>query len=87
MIIIGKVVSLRKSFDWLKAKRRILYTGINSDPNLEGIILHQPMIKIMPLRNFKTLDNEIKRITDYDFIIFNSRFGVKYFLERLLATG
>ena len=69
------------------SKPKILFTG--TDPqrfkNL-GEILHQPMIKIVSLDDYTEVEKEIKRIDKYHWIIFTSRYGVKYFFDILAKS-
>lgn len=79
VLVVGEVVKL--------AKPRILFTGTNPQRfgNL-GEILHQPMIRIVPLGNYSEVKREIKRIDKYDWIIFTSCYGVQYFFDVLIKT-
>jgi len=46
-----------------------------------------PTIRIIPLENYSELDRSIKRLSTYDWLIFTSLNGVKYFLSRLEEIG
>ncbi len=65
-------------------RKRVLVTG-TSTKRFEkmGRIIHAPMIKIRPVKSFKAMDAAIKRVGDYDGVLFTSRHAVRYFLERL----
>lgn len=64
--------------------RRILFIGLHpEDFCLNGVVVHIPFIKIVPLESYREADEKIRRIKQYDWIIFTSRYGVKYFFERL----
>ncbi len=74
VLVVGEVVRL--------AKPRILFTGTNPQKFRSlGEILHQPMIRIVPLSDYSKVKREIKRIDKYDWIIFTSCYGVQYFFE------
>lgn len=93
VFVVGDVVRLAKSKD--KSKKnlkhltlssipRILFTGTNPRRFRHlGEILHQPLIKIVPLENDSEAEREVKRIDKYHWIIFTSRYGVKYFFDTL----
>lgn len=88
IVIIGDVVNLEGKFNWLKKDRRILFTGLSKERFfLEGICVHFPLIRISPLSGYKEFDSHLKNISDFDWLIFTSRYGVKYFFERLAALG
>jgi uroporphyrinogen III methyltransferase/synthase len=46
-----------------------------------------PTIEIIPPMNWKRMDNAIKSLEDYHWVLFTSVNGVKYFFERLRAAG
>jgi len=49
--------------------------------------IHFPTIKIVPPLSWRELDKAIKKLDDYDWLIFTSANGVAYFFERLSAKG
>ena len=86
VFVVGKVVELAKGIEHgaKSSKPKILFTG--TDPQRfknMGEILHQPMIKIVSLDDYTKVEKEIKRIDKYHWIIFTSRYGVKYFFDRM----
>ncbi len=88
IIIIGGVVKLEKDFNWLKKNRRILFTGLSERRFfIKGTYFHLPLIKIEPLKDYTELDNYLRGIRTFDWIIFSSRYGVQYFFERLNKMG
>ena len=88
IIIIGEVVKLEKKFNWLKKNKRILFTGISGERFFEkGFIFHLPLIKIIPLEDYRHFDTLLKNIENYDWIVFLSRYGVQYFFKRLNEIG
>lgn len=70
--------------DKVAQRKRVLVTG-TSVKRFEkmGDIIHVPMIEIKPVKSFKAMDAAIRKISDYDGILFTSRHAVRYFLERL----
>jgi len=88
IIIIGEVVKLERKFNWLKKTERTLFTGISPERFFEkGIIIHLPLIKIMPLEDYSEFNRAVKDIGSHNWIVFSSRYGVKYFFERLNKIG
>ncbi len=79
IIIIGKVVSLEYA-----AEQNVLITGTSAaDYKQEGKILHTPLIKIEKVKKTETIYNSLGNIGNYDWIVFTSRYGVRYFFEYL----
>jgi len=88
IIIIGKTVKLEKKFNWLKKSKKILFTGLSGERFfLKGTYFHLPLIKIEPIDDYREFDNHLKNISDYDWVIFTSRYGVEYFFKRLQFIG
>lgn len=88
IVIIGKVIKLEKEFNWLRKSKRILFTGLSQERFFnKGVYFHLPLIKIEPLDDYREFDNYLKRIRNFDWIVFASRYGVEYFFKRLKAKG
>ncbi|HYQ48116.1 MAG TPA: uroporphyrinogen-III synthase, partial [Thermodesulfovibrionales bacterium] len=94
--VIGNVVNLRNELNWYEKKpmfgQRILVTREHSDgfESLEELgaeILQFPTIEIVPPETWKELDSAIADIHTYDWLIFTSTNGVKYFFSRLFEKG
>ncbi len=84
IIIVGEVVKLRRRFDWLGRAKKILYTGISKERFFEDArYFHIPLIKLVQMGSYKEFDNYLKKIANFDWIIFTSRYGVEYFFKRL----
>jgi uroporphyrinogen III methyltransferase/synthase len=50
-------------------------------------VLVQPAIEIAPPANWEPVDAAIRRLPDFDWLVFSSRNGVEYFLRRLSERG
>lgn len=88
IFIIGEIVRLQKRFDWLKKNRRILFTGLSAKRFfLKGNYFHLPMIKIVPLDSYAHFDRYLRKIHDFNWIVFTSRYSVQYFFQRLAQIG
>jgi uroporphyrinogen III methyltransferase / synthase len=94
-IVIGEVVALREKFNWyerlpLFGKRIVVTRDRRQAMDLaeplealgaETILL--PVIEIRAPDNPKPLDDAIARLASYDWLIFTSANGVRFFVERL----
>jgi uroporphyrinogen III methyltransferase/synthase len=91
VMVVGEVVKLRESLNWYEKKplfgQRILATrehaeGFELLEELGAEIISFPTIEIVPPENYDTLDQAIGAVESYDWLIFTSRNGVKYFFKR-----
>lgn len=99
VIVVGDVVRLREELDWFERRplfgRRIVVTRAREQASafLERLSLlgaeciEFPTIQILPPESWEALDKAIEVIDSYDWILFTSVNGAKYFLERLSALG
>jgi len=99
VIVVGEVVALREKLNWFESKplfgKRVLvtraleqagdFTRILEKEGAEPIAF--PTIKTTSPPSWKELDRGIKRLSTYDWAMFTSVNGVKYFFERLYKTG
>ena len=94
-IVIGEVVALREKFNWyerlpLFGKRVAITRDLRQAAELAepiealgGEALLAPMIEIRGAADWAPLDDAIARLASYDWLIFTSVNGVKYFIDRL----
>jgi uroporphyrinogen III methyltransferase/synthase len=91
VMVVGDVVRLRESLKWYEKKpmfgHRILVTrehaeGFEQLEELGAEVIEFPTIKIVPPERYDELDSTIDRIETYDWLIFTSKNGVKYFFKR-----
>ena len=94
-IVIGEVVALRERFNWFERLplfgKRIVITrdrrqAMEMAEPLEALgaeTLLLPVIEIRAAADPSALDRAIERLGDYDWIIFTSVNGVRYFIETL----
>lgn len=88
IFIVGKVVALQEKLDWFGAKPRILLPGTHPEKYRRlGTIIHRPFIKLIPIEDYAAADNVLRNLAPYDWIVFTSTNGVKFFFERLNALG
>ncbi|MEW5920896.1 MAG: uroporphyrinogen-III C-methyltransferase [Bacillota bacterium] len=99
ILVIGEVVKLRQKLAWLEQKPlfgcRVVVTRpreqaaalADAIAELGGEPLVIPLITIAPPVDTAPLDRVIREISSYDWVIFTSVNGVKYFWERLRCLG
>jgi uroporphyrinogen III methyltransferase / synthase len=97
-IIVGDVVQLRDKLSWYEKLplfgRRIVITRAREQASALADLLHSlgaevielPTIRIEPAADYAALDAAIANLRTYDWLIFTSANGVRYFLERLDAS-
>ncbi len=95
VVVVGDVVTLREKLKWREKKplfgKRVLVTRARQQAgslsraiaDLGGESFEFPAIKIVQPDDFSPLDQAIAFIESYDWIIFTSVNGVKFFFRRL----
>ncbi len=93
VMVVGNVVRLRETLKWYENKplfgHRILitreYTGDYGPlEDLGAEIFEFPTIQIAPPENFSELDSAIDKVETYNWLIFTSANGFKFFIQRFL---
>lgn len=99
IIIVGEVVNLRDKLQWFEKKplfgQRVLVTRSREQASelsarikeLGGEVWEFPTIEIAPPQDWTPLDEALGSLQQYQWIIFTSVNGVKYFFERLKTKG
>ncbi len=99
IIVIGDVVSLREKMQWFETRplfgRRIVVTRARKQASdlveklsqLGAACVEMPVIEIQPARDLFLLDDAIKEIRQYDWLVFTSVNGVDAFFDRLHFLG
>ena len=94
-IIVGEVVRLREKLDWFERLplfgKRIVVTRAKGQAEalsarlrvLGADVVELPTIEIRPAADPAPLDQAIASLSCYDWLIFTSANGVRFFLERL----
>ena len=94
-IIVGEVVALRDKLNWFERLplfgQRIVVTRAREQSGTLGALLESlgaevielPTIAVQPAADYAPLDAAISRLCEYDWLIFTSANGVRFFLERL----
>jgi uroporphyrinogen III methyltransferase/synthase len=93
VMIVGDVVKLRETLKWYEKKplfgQRVLVTrqhtvGFEPLEELGAELIEFRTIEIVPPDNWTELDHAIEKIDSYDWLIFTSVNGVKFFFQRLM---
>jgi len=99
IIVVGEVVELREKLNWFETLplfgKKILVTRAREQASglserlreLGAIPIEFPTIEIRPPESWIDVDHCASRIQEYDWIIFTSPNGVRFFLERIIAIG
>jgi uroporphyrinogen III methyltransferase/synthase len=99
LVVIGDVVARRQDLNWFENLplfgQRIVVTrpideANRSAPVLEALgaeVLIAPTVEILPLDNFEPLDDAIRRLKSFDWLVFTSGNGVRHFFDRLDKLG
>ncbi len=99
LIVVGEVVALRERLRWFEdmplSGRRILITRAREQASgfarvLEAAgaeVVEFPTITFAPPESWAPLDAAIGRLREYQWVIFTSANGVRFFWERLQAAG
>ena len=88
VVIIGEVVLKEGEFNWFRKAKKLLFTGLSPERFFyPGLVFHLPLIEIKPLEDYREMDALIERLEEFDWIVFSSRYGVIYFLQRLFSAG
>ena len=94
-IIVGDVVNLHEKLNWFERLplhgRRIIVTRAREQAGTLAAVLHGlgaevielPTIEIRPAGDYTALDNAISDLRHYQWLIFTSANGVRFFLDRL----
>lgn len=98
-IVVGEVVRLRPSLQWFEHKplfgQRILITRAQNQAGelarrideLGGEPYEFPVIQTVPPRHPEPLEEAIRQVETFDWIVFTSVNGVRFFLDRLRTCG
>lgn len=99
IVVVGEVVALREKLNWFESRplfgRRVVVTRAREQASafkqqlneLGAECIEFPTIEIQPPPSWQPLDQAIASLASYDWVIFTSVNGVKFFMERLWAAG
>lgn len=93
VMVVGNVVQLRETLKWYEKKplfgKRILITRSYTEEyapleDLGAEIFEFPTIKAVPPENYASLDRAIDTIESYNWLVFTSANGFRFFMQRFL---
>ncbi len=99
IIVVGEVVNLRKRLNWFEGKplfgRKIIVTRAREQASDFAELLYLygaepiefPTIQVIPPDSWDEMDRAIDEIRGFEWIIFTSVNGVRFFFERLNRKG
>lgn len=99
IIVVGEVVNLRKELNWFETLplfgKRIIVTRAREQASdflagltrLGAVCFEFPTIEIIPPENWDDLDRAIRSLDSYQWVLFTSINGVRYFFKRLELLG
>ena len=99
IIVVGEVVRLRERLNWYETRplfgRRVVVTRAREQASgfksqlaaLGAQCIEFPTIEIQPPPSWEPLDRAIKNLADYNWVVFTSVNGVKFFMERLKSAA
>lgn len=99
IIIVGEAVAERSHVDWFAQRPLFGQTIVVTRPpgqtdllvdrlaELGARVLLQPAITIAPPQSWEAVDLAIRRLDEFDWVVFSSANGVEHFLGRLAALG
>ncbi|UCD79288.1 MAG: uroporphyrinogen-III C-methyltransferase [Desulfobacterales bacterium] len=99
IIVVGEVVQLRESLKWFENRpllgKRIVVTRAREQASdlvkrlsdLGAECLEYPTIRVVAPSDTKPLNDAMENLSAYDWIVFTSVNGVKFFFERLFDSG
>ena len=84
IFIVGKVVELHEKLNWFSKKPNVLVLGNHPEKYKQlGNIVHRQIIDCVPIDDYSEVDEMIKSIQNFDWIVFTSVNGAKYLFQRL----
>ena len=88
VFIVGKVVGLHEKLNWFGRKPRVLVLGTHPEKYTHlGTIVHRPMVKCVGLEDCSQLEKALEQLETFNWLIFTSANGAKYFFDRLKCKG
>ncbi|MCY2975667.1 MAG: uroporphyrinogen-III C-methyltransferase [Planctomycetota bacterium] len=99
LVVIGPVAHLGAPFNWFQKRplfgKKILLCRPQDDSDgtaeeleaLGATVYSQPALRVELPENWLELDYEIERLSQYQWVIFSSRFGVRALLDRIHSLG
>lgn len=88
IFIVGKVVDYQDKLDWFTKKPKILHLGIHPERYSHlGTIVHRQIIDCLDATDDEKTAAYFKKPKSYDWIVFTSGNGIKFFFKKLYTAG
>ena len=99
IIVVGDVVRIKDKLDWFEKKplfgRTVVVTRAREQASESAALLAAkgarviqfPTIRIVPMQDYAELDEAVNHLSRYGWVVFTSVNGVRFFRERLSASG
>lgn len=99
IILVGEIVALREELNWFENRplfgKKIVVTRAREQASgflaaltdLGAECIEFPTIEVVPPKSWSDLDRAIHSLGNYQWLLFTSVNGVKYFFKRLEALG
>lgn len=88
IFIVGRVVELQQRLNWFGKKTRVLVLGTHPEKYSHlGTIVHRPMVKCVAVKDYSQLNDALKRLETFNWLIFTSANGARFFFDRLHSAG
>src|SRR5439155_16043032 len=99
LTIVGKVVTLRDTLNWFETKplfgQTIVVTRTRQQASdltrrledLGAAVIEAPTIELSPPKDWSDVDASLRRICEFDWVIFTSANGVSFAKRRMLEIG
>jgi uroporphyrinogen III methyltransferase/synthase len=99
VVLIGEVVALRERIAWFEARplygQRILVTRPRGQADemtrllkeQGAVVAHLPAVAIGPPLDWGPVDSSLANLGAYQWVVFTSANGVRFFMDRLRAVG
>ncbi|MGD8866063.1 MAG: uroporphyrinogen-III C-methyltransferase [Gemmatimonadales bacterium] len=99
VFVVGSVVGRAPEVSWFESRplisARVLVTGSpgTAEPLRDGLgalgaeVMTRPVIRVTDPPDWAPVDAALKRLGDYDWLVFSSANGVDYLLRRLYDSG
>ena len=88
IFVVGSVVGMKEKLGWFARKPKILMLGTLPQKYTHmGTIVHRQLIECVWLDDYTDADKQIDRLNDFEWVVFTSANGIRYFFERLKLKG
>jgi uroporphyrinogen III methyltransferase/synthase len=88
IFIVGRVVELQQRLNWFGKKPKVLLLGTHPEKYSHlGTIVHRPIIDCIALEDYSQLNDVLKRLDNFEWLVFTSANGVRFFFDRLHSSG